>query len=91
MNSFEHDRDVIMSLPTQYAKSVLRLMDNKSAAVRTPFELRAVVAAAQRCPDEARFFLVEKMQSQVSHLSSYEEAIWKRPQLVKTAREEHRA
>ena len=61
MNSFELDRDVIISLPTQYAKSVLRWMDKPAARTKTPFELRAVVAAAQRCPDVARFFLVEKM------------------------------
>lgn len=91
MNSFEHDRDVIMSLPAQYARSVLRLMERKPTPAKTPFELRTVVAAAQRCPDVARFFLVEKMQSQVRQQASYEEATWKRPQLVRAASDNNRA
>ena len=65
MHSFEHDRDVIVSLPARYAKTVLGLMENKSMRVNTPIELRAALAAAQRCPDVARFFLVEKLRTQL--------------------------
>ena len=32
--------------------------------LKTPLELRRALAAAQRCPDVARFFLVEKMRAQ---------------------------
>jgi hypothetical protein len=60
MSSFERDRDLIAALPAQYAKSVLGLLDNGASHAETPAELRAAFAAAQRCPDVSRFFLVEK-------------------------------
>ena len=65
MHSFEQDRDAIVSLPAQYAKTVLRMLDSKKSPIaRTPVELKRALAAAQRCPDVARFFLVEKLQAQ---------------------------
>ena len=64
MHSFERDRNVIVSLPVEHAKTVLGLLDNKRARLKTPIELRSALAAAQRCPDVARFFLVEKVRAQ---------------------------
>ena len=64
MHSFERDRDMILSLPAEHAKTVLGLLENKRARLKTPIELRRALAAAQRCPDVARFFLVEKMRAQ---------------------------
>ena len=69
MRSFERDRDLIAALPAQYAKSVLGLLDNGATQAETPTELRAAFAAAQRCPDVARFFLVEKTQKYVDERS----------------------
>ncbi len=67
MHSFERDREVIIALPAQYAEAVLRMLDQKTAGPRnTPAELRKAIAAAQRCPDVARFFLVEKLQTRES-------------------------
>ena len=64
MHSFEQDRDVIVSLPAVYAKTVLQMLDNKKTrAAKAPLELKRALAAAQRCPDVARFFLVEKLQT----------------------------
>lgn len=64
MHSFERDRDVIIALPAQHAKAVLRVLDSKTTRGRsTPAELRHAIAAAQRCPDVARFFLMEKLQT----------------------------
>ena len=83
MDSFEHDRDVIVTLPVQYAKKVLRFMDSRTAPSQTPFELRPAVAAAQRCPDVARFFLVEKLRTQQVHEFPFEAGRWKKPRLVR--------
>jgi hypothetical protein len=69
MRSFERDRDLIAALPAQYAKSVLGLLDNGATQAETPAELRVAFAAAQRCPDVARFFLVEKTQKYVDQQS----------------------
>lgn len=64
MHSFVRDRDVIIALPAQYAKAVLRMLDSKTGrSSKTPAELRKAVAAAQRCPDVARFFLMEKLHT----------------------------
>ena len=64
MHSFEHDRDVIVSLPAEHAETVLGMLDNKKLRANPPVELRRALAAAQRCPDVARFFLVEKLRIQ---------------------------
>jgi hypothetical protein len=69
MSSFERDRDLIVALPTQYAKSILELLDNGATHAETPSELREAFAAAQRCPDVSRFFLIEKMRGQVDEKS----------------------
>jgi uncharacterized protein (DUF1778 family) len=58
--TFEVDRDLIVSLSDQDAKSVLDLLDNGATHAETPAELRAALTAAQRSPDVSRYFLVNK-------------------------------
>jgi hypothetical protein len=83
VDTFEHDRNVIVTLPVQYARKVLRLLDNRASPAQTPFELRPAVAAAQRCPDVARFFLVEKLRTTVDEQPPFPDGRWKKPRLVR--------
>ena len=74
MNSFERDRELIVSLPAQHAAHVLGLLNNGATHAEAPAELRAAFAAAQRCPDMARFFLVEKTRMDVTSTATHRNA-----------------
>ena len=74
MNSFERDRELIVSLPAQHAARVLALLNNGATHAEAPAELRAQFAAAQRCPDVARFFLVEKTRIYVTSTATHRNA-----------------
>ena len=65
--TFETDRDLIVSLSDQDAKSVLGLLDNGASNAESPAELRAAFAAAKRSPDVSRYFLVTKAEKKEDH------------------------
>ena len=63
MSSLERDRALIAKLPTQNAKYVWGPLHNGATHAETPAELRAALAAAQRCPDVFRLVLLEKTRT----------------------------
>ena len=66
MSTFESDRDLIVSLSINESKCLLRLLDHDSIQNDTPPELWKALAAAKRCPDVSRYFLMEKTRVQVT-------------------------
>ena len=67
MSTFKDDRESIVDLPVFYAKNVLRMLDNGATQADAPAHLRVALAAAQRWPDVARYFLVQKCELMVSN------------------------
>ena len=65
MSAFEDNRELIIALDDSEAKCILSLLDNWAAQTEAPPRLRKALAAAQLCPDVARYFLVEKTQGRM--------------------------
>ena len=65
--TFEDDRNLIASLTDEEAESVLGFLDNGANHADTPTELREALAAAQRTPDVARYFLINKTHRKEHH------------------------
>ncbi len=71
MSTFNHDRESIVDLPVFYAKSLLKLLENGTPQTDAPVHLRPALAAAQRCPDIARYFLAQKCALVASNVSPF--------------------
>ena len=63
MSTFESDRNLIVNLTDKNARTVLGLLDGRTADNETPPELHAALAAAHRSPEVSRYFLVEKTRN----------------------------